>query len=44
MIYSNVIIHAGGMVDDKTYTNSLEGINNNVLNLNIPNEKALLLC
>jgi hypothetical protein len=43
MEYSNVIIHAGGSVQNMCYTNSLESIYKNVINLaNVINNKIIL--
>ena len=39
--YSNIIVHAGGAIDNITYTNSLESITSNVKNYN---KNVITLC
>jgi len=45
MSYQNIIIHAGGSIETKCYTNTLESINKNVINVNKNNStNEIILC
>jgi hypothetical protein len=44
MIYSNIIIHAGGNIDNKCYTNSSESIDLNIKNMDKFKKNKMLLC